>query len=857
MRLNKPQRSSAPSVRGSRGYASVVQLLRLAGGTAGVAILAMCAPMSVIEPQRQEVVAFGGTDVRAVLDSYCVVCHNQGGAPADLGLDTLDAAFPGEHPDTWEKVITKLRTGTMPPAWMPRPDRGTYAAVVEWLETELDRAWEANPNPGRISSVHRLTRAEYSNTIRDLLALDIDVTPLLPPDAAADGTFDNMAAVLTISPAHLERYMIVARHVTRLAVGLPPPVPAAGEFSLPRDHLQEDMWSTDLPLGSRGGVSGRYHFPVDGEYVIRIRLHRTYQEYILGMGWPQPLDLRIDGELIERFTVGGGALGYRTAGLGYAGHGEPGFKGEPEWEAYLLGEAEAHLESRVFVEAGPRVLGVSFPRDLFEPDGIGNPPYGATGENLLSEQYMMHARVAEVRVSGPYQIAGPTEDTPSRREIFVCQPQVVAEEGACADEILSRMARRAYRRPVTDEDLQTLLEFFAVGRQEGGSFDAGIQMALERLLVDPDLLLRIYRDPPPQMSRETDQTAAGSDPYPLSGLELASRLSFFLWRSIPDEPLLTPAEEGKLTDPVILRQQAERMFADARAVDALVEGFATQWLNLPLLDEYAPNYRRFRGAIDRALLEAFPVETKMFVGSTLREDRSVLDLLRADYTYVNERLARHYGIPNVYGSRFRRVTLPDPDQRGGLLGHAGLLALTSYPDRTSPVLRGKWLLDNILDAPVPPPPDDVDTTLPEAGPSEGASLRERLEQHRVDPSCSLCHSLMDPLGFALEGYDAIGRWRAVDERGYPVDDVGHWLDGKEIKGMAGLRAMLLDQREQFVGAVTRKLMAYALGRELEYYDQPTVRRIVRDAAAHDYRWSAIILGITESPAFRMRAREAA
>jgi hypothetical protein len=843
------------------GYASSFALL-LSGGVAAAAVALGASP----QPSRQTgpspslaVSAFSASDVRRTLNTYCIPCHNENANTAKLALDVLDVERPAANAAIWEKVVRKLRAQTMPPEGRERPDEATYNAVAGWLESSLDRAWAANPNPGRISAVHRLNRQEYQNAIRDLLQVDIDVKSMLPGDGSADGSFDNMANVLTISPAHLDRYMSAARYVTRLAVGLPPLAVVSAEFGLPRDHLQEDLINTDLPLGSRGGIAARHYFPVDGEYVIKVFLHRNYQDYVIGMGWPQTLDVRLDGRLLKRFTVGGGALGYRSPALGFAGDGEPGFEGDREWEDYALTKADADLEVRTLVRAGPGVVGVSFPRDLFEIDGVGNPAYGATGEYLLSDQHMAPARVAEVRIVGPYagSIVGHdlsralpnAKDTPSRREIFVCEPKSVSEERSCATRILSRLARRAYRRPATDRDIATLVGFFDTGRKDGGTFDAGIQMALERLLVDPDFLLRVYQDPDTRGARSRPAEA-----YRLSDLEVASRMSFFLWSSIPDQALLKVAESGKLTEPAILKQQVRRMFADARATDALVRNFVSQWLTLRRMDEYTPEYGNIRDS-GRALLYAFPVETEMFVASTLRGDRGIPELLSADYTFLNETLARHYGISNVYGSHFRRVKLPNLGERGGLLGHGGLLALTSYPDRTSPVLRGKWLLDNILDAPVPPPPDDVNTTLEES--VEGAkatSIRERLAQHRNQARCSVCHSVMDPLGFALEKFDAVGRWRDVDESGTPVDEVGNWPGGLKLVGLAGLRSMLMDRREQFVATVTRKLMAYALGRELEHYDQPAVRKIVRDAAVDGYRWSSIITGIVQSHAFLMRSR---
>jgi mono/diheme cytochrome c family protein len=783
--------------------------------------------------------------VRAVLDTYCITCHNQRLRTGGLALDRLDMTNPGANAEVWENVIAKLRAGSMPPAGRPRPDAATYRAVASALENDIDRAWAASPNPGRINAVHRLNRTEYQNAIRDLFALDIDVRSLLPGDETADGSFDNFATSLSISTVHLERYMSVARQVTRLATGLPPARPTIETFEIPLHVMQDDRQSEDLPLGSRGGMAIRHDFPVDGEYLIKVRLQRQYQDYLKGMGWPQRLDVRLDARLLKRFTVGGGAQG-RPAATSYAGDGEPNFAGDPEWEKYMQLDGDAGLELRVQVPAGPHLIGVSFVRELWEPEGLPQPLQRGrviTDDNV----YMNPASVGSVLIGGPYTKAGPAKDTPSRRAIFVCQPRLPAEERACATKILSRVARLAYRRPVTSRDVQTLVEFFDEGRRDA-TFDAGIQFALERMLVDPDFLLRIHRESTLQAS----QTA-----YRLDGIELASRLSFFLWSSIPDDRLLALAERGQLTNPSILVAEVRRMLADPRAADTLVNDFAAQWLNLRRVEEVVVDQDRYPN-YDLSLLQAFQRETELFVGSTIREDRSVVELLNADYTFVNERLARHYGIPRVYGSRFRRVTLPNLDQRGGLLGQGALLATTSYPDRTSPVLRGKWLLNNILGLPVPPPPPGVDTNLAEIKPgAPPSSIRERLAEHRQNPSCNSCHSVIDPLGFALENFDVIGGWRTLDESGKPVDASGTTASGAKVEGLRGLRALLLDEPQQFPRTVTEKLLAYALGRRLEYYDRPTVRKIVRDAAAHDYRWSALIVGVVESPAFLMRASQAA
>jgi hypothetical protein len=777
------------------------------------------------------------------LDTYCITCHNQKLRTAGLALDTLDVTKPGANAEAWERVIAKLRASSMPPAGMPRPPAAAYHAVARSLEGELDREWAAHPNTGKISPVHRLNRAEYQNAIRDLFTLDFDVKPLLPGDETADGSFDNFADVLSISTAHLERYLSVARQITRLAMGMPPVKPGLERFEIPLHVIQDDRQSEDLPLGSRGGLAIPYNFPVDGEYLIKVRLQRQYQDYIKGMGWPQELDVRLDGKLLKRFTVGGGAKG-RPAAASYAGDGEPNFAGDPEWETYMQLTGDAALEVRAPITGGPHTVGVTFVRELWEPEGLPQPLQ--RGRVIADDEvYMDYANVGSVQIGGPFQSAGPPKESPSRRAILVCQPKTAGEENACATKILSRLARLAYRRPVTSGDVQTLMGFFETGRHDGGSFDAGIQFALERMLADPDFLLRVHRE-----SAESGQGLAHA-----SDLELASRLSFFLWSSIPDDHLLTLAEHGQLSTRATLDKEVRRMLADPRAVDALVNNFAAQWLNLRRVPEVVVDPERYPN-YDLSLIQAFQRETELFVGSTIREDRPVANLLNADYTFVNERLARHYGIPGIYGSRFRRVTLPNHEQRGGLLGEGALLATTSYPDRTSPVLRGKWLLNNIFGLPVPPPPPGVDTSAVENKPGAPVkSMREKLALHRQSATCNSCHSVIDPLGFTLENFDVIGGWRMTDETGRPVDSTGSTVGGAKIEGLSGLRSLLLERPEQFPRTLTEKLMAYAIGRRLEYYDRPAVRKIVRDAAAADYRWSALILGIAESPTFLARVSQ--
>jgi hypothetical protein len=757
--------------------------------------------------------------VSAFLNSYCTSCHSQTARTAGVVLEGASAGTP----ELWERVVAKLRAGSMPPPGSPRPAAAKAESAVKGLEEELDRAWRANPMPGRASRVHRLNRAEFNNAIRDLFGLDIDVKPLLPGDETADGSFDNMADALSISTAHLERYMSVARQITRLAAGLPPVRPELETFAIPLHVLQEDRQSEDLPLGSRGGIAVRRHFPVDGEYLFKVRLQRQYQDYLKGMGWPQQLDIRLDGKLLRRFAVGGGAKG-RAAAASYAGDGEPGYAGDPEWEQYMQVGGDAGLEVRAPIQAGSHVVGVSFVRQMWEPEGLPQPQQ--RGRVIANDQvYMDHASVGSVQIGGPYKVTG----RPAR---FSCS----GPERDCATRILSQTARLAYRRPVNPVDLRTLMEFFEAGRRDGGDFDSGIQFALERLLVDPDFLLRVHRPP------------SGAGPHRLTDLEVASRLSFFLWSSIPDDDLLAAAERGRLTEPGELEGQVRRLLSNPRSARALVDGFAAQWLNLRRIGEVVVDPLRYPN-YDESLLQAFRQETELFVADSLREDRSVNDLLSADYTFVNERLARHYGIPGVSGSRFRRVSLPDRDRRGGLLAHGAMLATTSYPDRTSPVLRGKWLLNNILGLPVPPPPPGLDTSLEPTRGGVTKSIRERLAQHRRNPSCNSCHTAMDPLGFALENFDVIGGWRTKDESGQPVDAIGTTAGGGKLEGLAGLRASLLAHPDQFPRTVTEKLMSYALGRRLEYYDRPAVRAIVREAAAENYRWSALIRGIARSPAF--------
>ncbi len=795
--------------------------------------LVLLSPLSAGEAAapRQQISPAQPSSLRPLLNRYCVGCHSDRLRTAGLSLEALDAGHVAEGAEVWEEVVRKLRSGAMPPPGRPRPDRAVVEDVLAWLETALDGAAARDPNPGRTDSVHRLNRAEYRNAVRDLLALDVDVTSLLPADSADEHGFDNIAGMLSVSPTLLDRYLSAARRLSRLAVGLPPAGPTTEEYRVWLD--QDDYLGEDLPFGSRGGAAIRHRFPVDGEYVIDVRLYRQLFDVVIGLGSPHEVEIRVDGERILSAVIGG----EETDGAPPAAFVGDIF-GSPAWEQYAR-NVDAGLEVRLPAKAGSRLVTVSFlGRPTEVEDGVPHPPrYPERDESLESNPW-----VHTVAIRGPYAVLGPG-DTPSRRKIFTCRPTAPRDEEPCAERILATLAGEAYRRPATGREVRTLLRFYREGRRDG-TFDDGVQFALERLLADPKFLFRIEREPV--------DLAAGAV-YAVSDLELASRLSFFLWSSIPDAELLGAAARGELRDPGRLERQVRRMLADDRS-QALVDNFVGQWLLLRNLTGAAPDLNAFPD-FDENLREAFERETRLFVESAFREDRSVVDLLRANYTFMNERLARHYGVPNVYGSHFRRVTFGDDAPRGGLLGQGSFLTVTSYPNRTSPVLRGRWVLESLLGTPPPSPPADV-PGLPDRG--EGgrpASVRERLERHRENPACATCHAPMDPLGFALENFDAVGGWRDA-ESGRPVDSSAVLPDGTRFRGPAGLRAFLVSQHRQFVGAMTEKLLAYALGRRLEYYDRPTVRSIVREAAARDYRLSEIILGIVRSPAFQMRRASA-
>ena len=795
-------------------------MVRQAGGSRWGAPFLAAVLLVVAAPLRPAGAASPADERRQLLDTYCIACHNERLETAGLVLESaaVDAANIAANPAVWEKVLRKVRSGQMPPAGRRRPAADAAGRFASELASALDAVAAAAPDPGR-PAVHRLNRTEYVNAVRDLLALEIDGRALLPADDSGFG-FDNNADVLTMSPALLDRYLAAATKIGRLAIGDPALRPASTRYDVPRGVRQAERTSEALPFGTRGGLSVRHTFPLDGEYLIKVRLRRDGDYGIAGLDRGDRLEVRLDRRLIRTFTVGGDET---LKGLTYDSQ-EPIPPDRPDLLRRKIYDntADEGLAVRLPVPAGTRVVGVAFARyaGVTEDGGrLSRPP-----------------AVDSVEILGPYD-ASPPADTPSRRRIFTCRPARPAQETACAREILSTLARRAFRRPVAAADIDPLLGFYAAGRA-AGTFDSGIQTALERLLVDPEFLFRIEQDPP---------GLAPGTVHALSDVELASRLSFFLWSSLPDDELLAVAERGELGSPGVLEAQVRRLLADPRAA-ALVDNFAGQWLLVRNVRFAEPDRALFPG-FDGDLREALARETELFFRDQFRRDRSVLDLLRADYTFVNSRLAEHYGIPGVYGGHFRRVALAD-ERRHGLLGHGSVLTVTSYPNRTSPVLRGKWVLENLLGAPPPPPPPDV-PSLEEGSRTVPTTVRERLEQHRANPVCASCHARMDPLGFALENFDPIGRWRDA-EAGLPIDAAADLPDGSTVDGPVAFRRALLERREEFVGNFTEKLMTYALGRGVEHHDAPAVRAIVRGAAASGYRWSDIVLGIVESVPFRMR-----
>jgi hypothetical protein len=745
---------------------------------------------------------------RATLEKYCIGCHRSPTPNAGLHLDTFDTANFETNGVTWEKLARKLRNREMPPVGMPRPDAATYDALVRYIETGRDRLAETKPNPGR-PTLHRLNRTEYGNAVRDLLALEIDVAELLPADDIGYG-FDNIGDVLQVSPVLMERYLSAARKIGRAAVG-DTAIPVSYQtYTVPHGLIQIDRLSEAAPVGSRGGTIVRHVFPVDGDYEISVSLQRSRDEAYLGLERERKLDLRLDDQRLKLFTIAANAKKVVLGG------------GTPP---------DAHLRVRVPVKAGTRELAATFLKDTLVKEGI----IERVRDDVVQTYF---EGVGSITVAGPFNVQGPGE-TVTRNRIFVCHPSRPAEEQACATKILSNLAHRAYRRPVGADDMTQLLALYKGGAQNGG-FESGVRLALQKILVSPEFLFRTEVDPP--------GTAPGAV-YKISDVELASRLSFFLWSSIPDDQLLAVAESGRLSDPSVLQAQVKRMLADPRS-QALVKNFAGQWLFLRNIARISPDYTTFP-YFDENLRQALAKETELLIESQLREDHGVVDLLSTDYTFLNERLAEHYGIKGIYGNEFRRVKLEDPN-RYGLLGQASILAVTSYPNRTAPTIRGKWVLEQLLGSPPPPPPPNV-PSLKEDATTQKMTMRQRMEQHRVNPTCAVCHRMMDPLGFALENFDGLGGWRVSTAPGSgPIDASGALLDGTTFNGPAGLRDVLLKKQDMFVETFTERLLTYALGRGLEEYDHAALRKIAREAAADHHKWSAIILGIVNSTPFQMR-----
>jgi uncharacterized protein DUF1592/uncharacterized protein DUF1588/uncharacterized protein DUF1585/uncharacterized protein DUF1587/uncharacterized protein DUF1595/cytochrome c len=762
---------------------------------------------------------------KATIDQYCVTCHNQRLKTGGLSLDTLDIANVHANAETWENVVRKLRVGAMPPHGVRRPDQKTTDSLIAWLEGELDRT--SARSPGR-PVLRRLNRAEYANAIRDLLALDIDVAALLPPDVSAFG-FDNVSDAQGSSPALLQAYLAAARKISAFAVGDPRIATGSDTYSV-RQDLSQDVHLEGLPLGTVGGMRVRHTFAVDGEYEFQVRLYRTNLSAIRGLEDPHELELTLDEESILRASIGGekDLVGLQT---------------NPTDTSDVL-EA-TRLRVRRTVRAGQRDVAAAFldaTPPLFETNRLQR--FIRDFSNPFDAEGAPH--VQSITVQGPF--GAKTVGTPPSPRVFVCRPPSPERFGGpgpevtCARRILSTLAAKAYRRPISDAELADLLNYYSQARK-GGSFQDGIQFGLRRILASPSFVFRPEGEPA--------SIAAGA-PYRITDSELATRLSFFFWSSIPDESLTRAARAGQLKNPGVLATQVTRMLADARA-SAFVSNFAGQWLHLRNLKGKVPNSELFPD-FDDNLRQAFQREAELFFESVIREDRSVLDLMNADYTFVNERLARHYGIPNVFGSEFRRVSLADESRRG-ILGKGAVLLVTSHPTTTSPVLRGKWVLENLVGAPPPPPPADLDTALKSDPPgSAPKTMREQMERHRANPVCANCHQVMDPIGFALENFDLVGAWRTKDVNGLPLNTADVMTDGTKVDGVVSLRQALVRRPDVFVQTLTEKLMVYALGRGLTYEDMPEVRKVVRGAAQKGYRFSALIQGIVESVPFTMRVK---
>ena len=757
----------------------------------------------------------------ALVKTYCATCNNDRTRSGEMSLEHADLTNIPQHPELWEKVIRKVRAGMMPPAGMPRPDAATLEAFVGHLETAIDRAAAASPRPGR-TALHRLNRAEYANAIRDLLSLEIDATALLPPDDESSG-FDNIADVLTVSPSLMERYLSASWNISRAALGNVNITPSTATYRV-RPDLSQDQHLEGLPPGTRGGMTIAHTFPVDGEYIIKLRMWRNTFDLMRGMEDRHDIEIAMDGARLTVVTAGGRDDFGRMAE-------NPGTFGA---------DLDRRLTVRLPVKAGTHTIWATTVLKSHAPrDDLIKPFIKTTIDGL---DIMGDPSVDRITIEGPYAVAG-SGDSASRRKILQCRPsrrssqEIEASEVGCARRILTTLARQAYRKPVDPATADVLMNFYARGRKSG-DFERGIESALQFILASPEFLFRVEPDP-----------ARGSPPvYRLGDLELASRLSFFLWSSLPDEPLIALAAQGKLKQPAVLEQQVKRMLADPRS-KTLIENFAEQWLHLRNLKNANPDLGAFPD-FDDNLRQAMKEETELFFDSIMREDRSVMDLLNADYTFVNERLARHYGMPNIYGSRFRRVQVPN-EARRGLLGQASILTVTSYPNRTSPVERGKWILTNLLGVPPQPPPPNI-PPLPDSG-ADGkvVSLRQRMERHRANAVCAGCHRVMDPIGFAMENFDGIGRWRAKED-GAAIDASGTLFTGAKLDGVNALRQEMTKRPEVFVGVLTERMLTYAVGRGLEYYDMPAVRTILRDARSTDYRFSSIVLGVARSVPFQMK-----
>jgi hypothetical protein len=759
-----------------------------------------------------------GPGPKAIIDQYCVTCHSARLKSGDLVLENADVAHVANNVEVWEKVIRKLRAGVMPPQGARRPDDATMHALIASLETSLDQAAAAQPNPGR-PLLHRLNRAEYRNAIRDLLALDVDVASLLPPDDSAYG-FDNISDVLGVSPSLQERYLTAAGRISRLAVGDLAMRAGSDTYRVQQD-VSQNQHIEGLPLGTVGGLRVQHTFPLDAEYEFRTQLYRTNLNIVRGLQYPSEFEIAVDGQQVHHVTIGGND---DLAAM----YDKPTDTGDA---------VELRMRVRVPVKAGPHEVTATFIENMSVKDTVRLQPFLRSSADNFDWAGRPH--IQTLTVTGPFNAVA-TGETASRREIFTCRPAGPRRERDCATEILTRLARRAYRQPVSKAELEPILSFYDAARRTG-TFESGIQRGLERILASPRFAFRIEHDP--------DSVTPGT-PYRVSDVELASRLSFFLWSSIPDDTLVDLASRGRLKDPVVLDQQVRRMLADPKS-SALVENFAGQWLQLRNVRSVLPNSDEFPD-FDDNLRQAFRRETELLFESIIREDRNVLDLLRADYTFVNERLARHYGIPGIYGSRFRRVAVTD-DARKGILGKGSMLAVTSHAERTSPVLRGKWVLENIVGLPVPPPPPDVPQLKPAEEGQKPKTLREQMAEHRSNPTCATCHKVMDPVGLALENFDAVGAWR-TQEAGGPIDVSGQLADGRPVNGVVTLRQAILDRPELFVGTMTEKMMIYALGRGVSAEDMPGIRRILHEASANDYRFSSLVLGIVKSVPFQMRVK---